>query len=470
MKIKQSASVAFLLSTLLLSGCNEILVGFTANQICSRHFITGESETFIKQNVINEALSGLINPQTSISDNGTTKRVTVTSRDITKTSVYREGLGCTLAMEKEAGFSADDIAQQTITPYTGIVQQDVPSQINAELSQYLADNFFNEDSTAANKKYNTFGVVVAKDGKIIAESYDAEHNASMPMLSWSMAKTITGMLTGIIIKDDAGNTTEQTEVLPAANGYGATTLKNVLNMSSGLQWVEDSNNYANDDLEPMWFLNGNSVKFARSKKKVYEPGSKFQYSTGTAQILAGFAGDKMGGNVQDIHNFIQSRFFAPLGIKGAVVEHDAAGNFRGGARVFMKPYDWVKIGQLFIDKGKWNGQQVVDSQWIEKMTAPQPGITDVYGYQLWLNHEYQVEKQSDGTLKIIKSLPAGTVSLRGYRGQYVVAIPEENIVVARFGAYGFEIGKDYEGATRKFMALVAGLSEKIKTMENNNKL
>ncbi|WP_020407271.1 serine hydrolase domain-containing protein [Hahella ganghwensis] len=364
------------------------------------------------------------------------KQVTLTYQNdddsIVRTSVYRDGLGCTLAYD----FTPDQIRENSVT------LQDLPSAtplpVNIDSSISL-DAFFEESDADYSGRYNTFGVVVAHNGEIIAEQYDEFHSKDSPMLSWSMAKTVTGLLSGTM--DLQGLVTKYDTVYA---GDHMMTVENLMQMSSGLQWAEASKNGVSD-LGTMWYLNSDSAGYAKDKPVDYVPGTEFHYSTGTTQILSEYLGQKMGGDLQSIYDFYQTRFFALLGINNAVVEHDEVGTFRGGARVFLTPHDWIKIGQLLINKGVWNGQQLISEQWIEEMMSP--GASEYYGGQLWLN---------DMGIWVL-DLPKDTVSLRGHRGQYLVVIPSKNIVVARFGAYGSEVNKDINRANRKLMQNVADL-------------
>ncbi len=433
---------AALVITGALSACKtspEVILGYSANQICSRHFISNEPIEFITTKVIPESLAKL-ESMPGIDLDLQQKQVTLTyqhdGESFTRTSVYREGLGCTLAFARTPA----QIQAQTVDPIASSPAVPLPVNIDPAIS---LDAFFEEPDADYSERYNTFAVVVAHHGEIIAEKYDNKHGKDSRMLSWSMAKTVTGMLTGIM--DQQGMATKYDTV---AAGEHMISVENLMRMSSGLQWDETAG-AGSSDLANMWYLNSDSAAYAKNKPVAYKAGSEFHYSTGTTQILSEYIGQKMGGNLQSIYDFYQTQLFAPLGINNAVIEHDEVGTFRGGARVFLTPHDWIKIGQLLINKGVWNGQQLISEQWIEEMMSP--GASDYYGGQLWLN---------DMGIWVL-DLPKDTVSLRGHRGQYLVVIPSKDIIVARFGAYGSEVNENINRANRKLMQNVADLISTI---------
>ena len=420
----------------------EIVVGFSAGEICSRYFISGQSEAFITDVVIQESLAKLQdsnNPDednTVISIDEEGKKVTVVSEvdgeSYSRTSVYRDGLGCTLAYER----SPEEIQAETIEvnnlPTEPAIPSDFGPDANTGLEISLDEFFFEEDNNPYADRYNTFGVLVAHQGKIIAERYDHDHNQDVPVLSQSMGKTVTALLTGIFLEESPGRSIDDVVV----TSPHTITLENLLTMSSGLKWTEFGTG-ANNDLGIMWFKNSNSAEYAINKGSEYLPGTKFEYSTGTTQIIADYLGKELGGEIQSTYDFYQTQFFQPLGIENAIVEYDEGNVVRLGSSIFLKPHDWMKIGQLILDEGQWGNEgeavQLVSAEWVQTMKTTQTyglGIFQFpapYGYQLWLKQDHDV-------------LPDNTVVAIGYRGQYLVVVPgaEEgkDLVVFRYGAYG----------------------------------
>lgn len=456
--IKKLAIFSVVVGT--LSGCvpkndPDLLAGFVANQLCSRHFVTGESIDYIKTDVIPQTLFSLsegYNVGFDVNSLGKTVTVSLDKKGgednkegLVRVSAYRKGIGCTLALDK----SVRDIQSKTVMPYTVQSSPADDLELSNQYSNISLDHFFdNPQLTNYSNRRNTFAVIVVKDGKIVAEQYDENHNSDMRMLSWSMAKTLTGLLVGVL--HDRGSISLSDVVLDK-NGA---TVNDVMHMSSGLKWSESTK--ANSDDLLLWYRFGDSVNFVKSLKKDYEPGKRFQYATGTTQLLAGFIADKVKDDsqpLQSVYNFYQESLFAPLGIKGALFEFDETGNFRGGGRAFLRPRDWAKIGQLFINQGMWNDKRVISSEWLNYMKTPNSEcaglLCDIYGGQLWLNTPGLVD------------VPDDVFSLRGLRGQNVVVIPSENLVVVRLGAYGKTFAADPVRANNLLMKDVSRVISQI---------
>ncbi|KZN48877.1 serine hydrolase domain-containing protein [Pseudoalteromonas luteoviolacea] len=433
-------------SSLVLSGCNtdpNVLLGYSANQLCSRHFVSGESLDFIKQRVIPEALGALPNVY-SLDIDTSEKLVSITAevggQNLTRTSVFRQGLGCTLLHEltpSQLHAQTQDLrlpTEQPSTPLQKAIRHDV------SLDKFFAKNHL--DYTWSD---NTFAVAVLYQGKLVAEQYDAHHSGNTRMLSWSMAKTLTGLLTGVL--EQQGKLTLDQQV---SFDEHSMSVKNLLNMSSGVKWAETPDIHGYEDLGPMWYYTGDSVNYVSKLPVEYTPGTTFEYATGTTQLLSDVVTVAAGGDIQSLNDLYQSHLFAPLGINNAIAEFDEAGNLRGGARMFLSIHDWLKVGQLFNQQGKWDGKQIVSQKWINEVMMG-VGVVDHYGGQLWLND-----------LGFwLPSLPKDTVSLRGHRGQYVVIIPSKQLVVARFGAYGSAVNQSIGLANKRLFKAVIDVIKQL---------
>ncbi|MDK1286905.1 serine hydrolase domain-containing protein [Pseudoalteromonas umbrosa] len=433
-------------SVVLLSGCNSdinVLLGYSANQLCSRHFISEEPIEFIKQRVIPEAL-GAVQGELQLDVDSTAKQVSLSTQidgtTLTRTSVFREGLGCTLL---------HDLSPAQLHAQTADLDFPAPSPstpIDKALRPDISlDSFFATNHKGYTWSDNTFAVAVMHKGHLVAQQYDEFHNGGSRMLSWSMAKTLTGLMTGLLV-DQGKLTLEQ----PLRFGEHVMTVKNLMNMSSGVKWAETPDIHGYEDLAPMWYHTGDSVNYVTQLPKDYEPGSKFEYATGTTQLLSSALMDASGGDIQSLNNLYQKHFFAPLGINNAIAEFDEAGNLRGGARVFLSVHDWLKIGQLFINNGRWQGEQVVSEAWLKEVMMSN-GVDKHYGGQLWLN---------DMSFWLPK-LPKDTVSLRGHRGQYVVIIPSKQLVVVRLGAYGAVVNQHLGLANKRLFKSVLDVIEQL---------
>jgi CubicO group peptidase (beta-lactamase class C family) len=420
--------------------------GFSALELCSRIFVSGEDE----QQIIDKVLAAKVFPLTHIWNleiNRIDKIVSVSAPFFSginqSTAVYRPGIGCTLAINK----SVEDIKQQQISLLKTTKKNTAPNK-NLKIidthEQGPEHDWFNQkvasnlegivDSMFLEKleqdgyhQVNTFAALISYDGEIISERYEKQHGPDMRMLSWSMAKTITGLLAGILY--DQGKL-DLNETLEALSKHGKTaTIAQMMNMSSGLEWQEGYKGASN--VSNMLYTESNSAEYVAQRDQIAEAGSIYQYSTGDTQLLAQVVGNKVSPKLQEVYEFYQTKLFHKLGIYDAVVEHDESGNFLGGARIFLTPRDWVKIGLLISNKGSWkpegqdHEERIVSQEWIEFMTTASPAI-DYYGGQIWLN---DMEKD-------FPELPRDALFLRGHAGQFVGIVPSRKLVMVRLGAYG----------------------------------
>jgi len=437
----KSISSLFLLVSLgcTLAACSSVKkvadtklgTGYSAHELCSRLFVSGESQ----QSVIEQAVAPKVYPLQSFwhLDIDVPRKVVSVSAPFVKgmnqsTAVYRDGLGCTVAVNK----SVEDIQGEPFVPlYVPPFEQQDSSwqkqslpQAEQQTLQKVLNAMYVEHSDEVGSKRNTYATLVAYQGQLVAEQYDDGHNANMRMLSWSMAKTVTALLAGILY--DMGKLDPQ-ELVPAlAYQKQATNIQHLLHMSSGLEWQETY--MGASDVSNMLYLNGDTAAYVAQRQQVAAPGERFVYSTGDTQLLAQVVSDKLGGQLQSVYGFYQRQLFHKLGIYDAVVEHDESGQFIGGARVFLTPRDWLKVGQLIAQKGRWQGQQIVSEQWIDYMLSPSD-VADYYGAQVWLGN---MESEMDG-------IPEDAIYLRGHIGQFVAIVPSQQLVVARLGAYGPDI-------------------------------
>ncbi|MFD2176889.1 serine hydrolase domain-containing protein [Veronia pacifica] len=410
----------------VLTGCDSIKrvgeikhgTGFSAAEMCSRLFVSQEAETLIVEDVIRHKVFPLTWVW-HVDINREDKQVSVSAPFIPglnkKTAVYREGIGCSVL---------DDDAPESLA-VTAVKKHDLDakriSEIPVDISasaQAAIQPWFEETTADSFRQQNTYAVLVMKNGKIIAEQYADGHGKDVPMLGWSMGKSLTALLAGVLFDQD--KLTIDDIALPASEIHPLPVrVKHLLNMSSGLEWDEVQYSGASDASE-MLYLEPDSAAYVATRPQIAQPGSKYTYSTGDTQLLAKFISDRVGGGGQAVYDFYQKELFHKLGIGSAFFEHDPAGTFIGGARPFLKPRDWLKIGLLLQNKGRWNGEQVISEEWIDYLLTPSPA-NPYYGGTIWLGDEE------------VLGFPDDMFSMRGHLGQYMTVIPSQDLVILRLG-------------------------------------
>jgi Beta-lactamase class C and other penicillin binding proteins len=292
----------------------------------------------------------------------------------------------------------------------------------------------------------TRAVVLMADGKIAAERYGPGYDRDTRFVSWSMAKTVTGVLIGMLVSDGLLALDEPAPVplwQRPGDPRAEITLRHLLQMRSGLRHTEAGDPpYASSEVR-MLFLDGRDdmAKWAEEQPLEAEPGKMFEYSSNTSVILADIAAralaasDTPEARRKAVADYLQQRLFGPLGMTSMVPEFDASGTLIGGSLMHASARDWAKLGEMLRRKGRApGGEQLVPSRWVEAMVTPSPARAN-YGFQIWLNRELpEGEEQPLFPDRAPKSL----FSLIGHMGQYVLVSPQQRVTLVRLGHSGAE--------------------------------
>lgn len=434
--------------SLNLSGCiiNDIPsgTGYTASNMCTGVFLSGIDEDRMANDYIATEVAPL--PMIwEIDVDDEAKKVTVWDRifrdRFEQTAVYRDGLGCSLIGTK----SVDDLMAQVPDALLNIelpgflpwphgsagVYPIRPRNVDIDAVNSAIDQAFLEDREALK---NTVAVAIVYDGKLIAERYADGFTAQTPIIGWSMSKSVTSALIGI---QKGWGMLDVTDDALFDEWIGtdrdAITIENLLQMSSGLDYLEASTG-DQPDQALLLYSNDDHAAFMLSKELAHEPGTVWNYSTGDTQLLSKIVQDNVGGELKDSYAFIQQELFHKIDIAHAVAEYDPSGTFIGGARMAMPARDWARMGQLYLQDGVWNGEQILPQGWVDYATTP-ASTNSSYGAQIWLNTN----------LSMWPDLPLDTYGFRGYQGQNVIIVPSKKLVVVRMG-YTFSVNIDPNAA------------------------
>ncbi len=285
----------------------------------------------------------------------------------------------------------------------------------------------------------TRALVVLHKGRIVAERYAPGYHENTRFVSWSMAKSVTGVLIGLLVSDGRLRLDESVPV-PAwqrpGDPRGEITLRQLLQMRSGLRHDETTSPPYDADTVRMLFLDGrdNMASYAEAQPLEAEPGRKYEYSTATSVILADIAArtltDSVDPNVrrQVVSDYLRARLFEPVGMRSMLPEFDAAGTMVGGSLIHGTARDWARFGEFLRNGGAVKGAQIIPRAWIEFMVSSSPRNRG-YGAQIWINkpQPYGHEVLFPGRA------PASLFSCVGHLGQYVMVSPVQELVVVRLG-------------------------------------
>ncbi len=314
------------------------------------------------------------------------------------------------------------------------------------------------DALFAEDVAETRAVVVVHEGEIVAERYAPGYDAETRFVSWSMAKTVTGVLIGLLVADGLLSLDESAPVpawTRAGDPRGEITLRQLLQMRSGLNHTEAADPIYESDEVRMLFTDGRDdmAAYATAQGREAEPGAKFEYSSNTTVILADIAArvlsnsDSPEARRRAVDDYLQARLFGPLGMASIVPEYDAAGTLVGGSLMHATARDWAKFGEFLRQGGQVDGVQVVPRRWIDFMTTPSPQAPD-YGAQTWLNRPSGTDRQS----LFPNDAPQSAFAMIGHLGQYVFVSPSQELTVVRLGKT--QDGELRSGVVRRIARLV----------------
>ncbi len=285
----------------------------------------------------------------------------------------------------------------------------------------------------------TRALLVWRDGRPLAERYGPGYDRKTRFISWSMAKSVTGVLIGMLVSDGRLRLDDPVPIPTwqrPGDPRGEITLRQLLQMRSGLRHVEAGNPPFRSDEVRMLFLDGRDdmARYAESQPLQHDAGSTWVYSTNTSVILADLAARVLapGGTPEmrrrAVLDYLHTRLFDPVGMASAVPEFDAAGTLIGGSAIHATAPDWARFGEFLRHRGSAGGVQLVPRQWIDFMTAPSPREAQ-YGAQIWLNRH-----ATTGEASLFPDRgPADLYACEGHLGQYVLVSPSRHLVVVRLG-------------------------------------
>ena len=304
---------------------------------------------------------------------------------------------------------------------------------------------------AANPNLDTRGIIVIKDGYIVGEAYFSPYEQDDLHPSFSIAKSFTSALVGIAIDQGLIPDVEheayhyfpewQTVDTPTENQL--ITIEFLLTMTSGLAWLEEDyySSTSDDDIYRMYQEASDFIDYVLAKPVIHDPGTEFYYSSGSSILLAGIVEAVSGMRAAD---YATEHLFGPLGITNISWEADPAGHTIGGWGIDATVRDFAKFGYLYLNRGQWDGEQIVSEEWVTQSTSsPWEGL-DYYGYHWWLLPAFG-NYESYG-------IPEDTYFGVGIYVQRLYVVPEENLVVVRMGNDGPGSGENWNTLT--FLQLI----------------
>jgi CubicO group peptidase (beta-lactamase class C family) len=278
---------------------------------------------------------------------------------------------------------------------------------------------------------DTRALLVVHRGAIVVERYASGFGPDSRFQSWSMAKSITQALVGILVRQGKLDVGAAADV-PAWRADGdprrAVTLDQLLHMTSGVANEDDLDDPADSVVTRMLFgdRSARMAEYAASLPLAHPPGSRWAYSTATSMIVADIVQRAAAGGKEAMLDFMRRELFDPLGMRSAVPEFDAGGTFMGGGFFHASARDYARFGYLYLRDGVWEGRRILPEGWVDYTRAAPPSGN--YGAHFWLNLP-PAERQ----YVLLPGGPPSAFGATGNEGQMIVVVPTHDLVAVRLG-------------------------------------
>ncbi len=362
------------------------------------------------------------------------------------TASYRENLGTVLDSLEFPTTPTPSLPQRhgNSTDQAALPHPDNPERYAPVAT--AADRFFQEPDRPASVPpeapwtRRTRAVLIAHQGRIVYERYADGFDSETRFIGWSMTKSVLGLLT--LMRVEEGQLT-----LDAAPDFPLWSqqpndprrtiqLQHLMRMTSGLEFSES---YApDDDVIEMLYSQDDMAAYAMNKPLVSPQavGQHWSYSSGSANLVALALRHSFDGDQVAYLNYPFEKLFHPLRMTSAIFETDGAGTLVGSSSLFATAQDWLKLGQLVVQKGRWGDQALITPDSLSYLFTPaspnrsseKTPVGMRYGALWWLNQP----DPENGTLWM-PNVPTDAVVASGHFGQVLVAIPSLDLVVLRLG-------------------------------------
>jgi CubicO group peptidase (beta-lactamase class C family) len=306
-------------------------------------------------------------------------------------------------------------------------QAALDSRVDRPALEKLLDHAFSD--LEPDDVERTHAVVIVQNGAIVAERYAHDADPDDAFLSWSMAKSITSALIGILVRQGRLDILQPVPVKEwdAGDPRSRITIDQMLRMVDGLRFREaehlggGSVRYypeEESDVIPMLFGEGKKdvAGFASTLPYQVEPETRWNYNSGASNLLSRLVSETIGGGRDEMLAFMRRELFDPLGMKTANPKFDEAGHFIGSSHCYCSGRDFARFAYLYLRDGVWDGRRVLPEGWVDYSRTPGPLSEGTYGAHFWT---------IPGSL--------GLFYCSGMGGQRILISPKLDLVVVRVG-------------------------------------
>jgi CubicO group peptidase (beta-lactamase class C family) len=421
---------ALISGSVYISSLLPIITGYAAKNLCSDVFVSGRKADSVEAVDLNFSFIRFTKNDVNYDEKSVTSHFLWGK----STAVYREGFGATLlrGIEKESlgkirypsgvnpGYSQDTIAWPL-----GNIVPDTDTGIDRVKLGEISNKLIKDNAY----KGNAFAFIVLHKGIPVVEAYKSQFNRQTRFLSWSMAKSFTNALVGVLVGEGKMDINKPADIDEwKGDDRSKITLNDLMQMQSGLKWNEDYG--SRSDVNIMLFCKGNMSNFAADHTLEHPAGTYWYYSSGTANIVS-YLIRKQFPDDSSYYSFANRQFFNKTGMPDAVFEVDASGTRIGSSYLYATALDYARFGLLYENDGVFNGERILPEGWVKYTTTAASGSKNGYGAFFWLNKA-----------KKFPSAPEDMYMCEGHDGQQIFILPTRELVVVVLGYSPMPVGMD----------------------------
>ncbi|MFM9884656.1 MAG: serine hydrolase domain-containing protein, partial [Burkholderiales bacterium] len=409
----------------ILMKITAVASGYFAKQLCSEVFVAGRAPKTVVETDLRYFFPGFVIgvARWSTDAEAGTARASFLGLG-PRVARFRAGAGCALdAFDRETDSKYRGDTRPIVNPSSGVPAPALSWEIAPAPNDRLhaiVERAFIERSEQSSEQSRTRAIIVVHAGRLIAERYADGFDAASRFPGWSIAKSITHAMVGVLVAEGALKL-EDSMPLPEwkNDDRRSITWDQMLRMTSGLAFDES---YANplSDVNQMLWLAADAGKFAAALPLAAPPGAVWRYTSGTTNVLTrairGVLRDTRGKEDHLPWRAMLDR----IGMTSALMEQDASGNIVGSSFVYASARDYARFGWLYAMDGIWEGQRVLPPGWVRHAMQPTEGSMGRYGAHFWL-------EAPPGEQHHFKGASPAMLHASGFAGQWISILPSERL-------------------------------------------
>lgn len=397
--------------------------GVAAHNLCSSTFVSGLPE----QQTLDELVGSLIGParrlvhaQVNHDDRSVDARLLFWRAR----AEFTPGYGCRLVLGPAAALAPLPLPPPA--PSDGFAPPSLVEPSSPALAQAL-DRLFADAPGEVPRRVKA--VVIVKDGHVVAERYARGFGIDTPEMSFSVAKSVTNALLGVLVRQGRLQMLAPAPVPEwsrPGDPRGKILTDNLLRMASGLDAAETGSGF--DPASRMFYDTGDMAAYSARRPLARPPGTEWEYTSNNTLILDRIIGRLVGGGPAELRQFAQRELFGPIGMNPVTLEFDGAGTFIGASHVYAPARAFARFGLLYLNDGLApDGRRILPQGWVAYSRRSTAGST--YGAGFWTNDG----PSEDAAWRVAHGFPKDGFYASGNLGQRIYIIPSERMVIARFG-------------------------------------